>query len=48
MIRAFITVNLLAPEVFFILAQPVYDMWITQEQNMLELRNKLHLEEDKT
>jgi len=35
--------NLLAPELFsFILAHPVYKMWIIQEPNTLELRNKLH------
>jgi len=38
--------NLLAPELFFlILAHPVYNMWITQEPNKLELWNKLHFEE---
>jgi len=30
---------------FLILAQPVYEMCIIQEQNMFELRNKLHFEE---
>jgi hypothetical protein len=36
----------LAPELFFlILAHPVYNMWITQEPNKLELWNKLHFEE---
>ena len=40
---------LLAPELFFlILAHPVYKMWIIQEQNTLELWNKLHFEEEKT
>jgi len=40
--------NLLAPELFFyILAHPVYKMWIKQEPNMLELWNKLHFEEKK-
>ena len=33
---------------FLILAHPVYKMWIIQEQNMLELWNKLHFEEEKT
>jgi hypothetical protein len=43
------TVNLLAPELFFlILAHFVYKMWIIQETNMLELWNKLHFEEEKT
>jgi len=42
-------INLLAPELFFlILAHPVYKMWIIQEQNMLELWNKLHFEEKET
>jgi hypothetical protein len=41
--------NLLAPELFFfILAHPVYKMWIIQELNMLELWNKLHFEKKKT
>ena len=41
-------VNLLAPELFFfILAHPVYIMWIIQEPNTLELWNKLHFEEEK-
>ena len=41
--------NLLAPELFFlILAHPVYKMWMIQEPNMLELRNKLHFEKEKT
>ena len=41
--------NLLAPELFFfILAQPVYKMWIIQEPNKLDLWNKLHFEEEKT
>ena len=36
-------INLLAPELFFfILAHPVYKMWIKQEPNILELWNKLH------
>ena len=39
--------NLLGPEFFFILAHPVYKMWITQEPNKLELWNKLHFEEKK-
>jgi len=41
---------LLAPELFFflILAHSVYKMWIIQEQNMFELWNKLHFEEEKT
>ena len=33
---------------FLILANPVYKMWIIQEQNTLELWNKLHFEEEKT
>ena len=33
---------------FLILAHPVYKMWIIPEQNMLELWNKLHFEEEKT
>ena len=32
---------------FLILAHPVYKMWIIQEQNTLELWNKLHFEEKK-
>ena len=32
---------------FLILAHPVYKMWIIQEQNTLELWNKLHFEEEK-
>jgi hypothetical protein len=40
--------NLLATEFFFILAHPVYKMWIIQEPNTLELWNKLHLEEKRT
>ena len=43
-----VVVNILAPELFLILAQPVYKMWIIQEPNMLELWNKLHFEEKKT
>jgi hypothetical protein len=43
-----IEINLLAPELFFyILAHPVYKMWLIQEQNTLELWNKLHFEEKK-
>ena len=39
----------LAPELFFfILAHPVYKMWIKQEPNMLELWNNLQFEEEKT
>ena len=41
-------VDLLAPELFFYLAHPVYKMWIIQEPNRLELWNKLHFEEEKT
>ena len=42
-------INPLVPELFFlILAHPVYKMWIIQEQNKLELWNKLHFEEKKT
>ena len=33
---------------FFILAHPVYKMWIIQEPNTLDLWNKLHFEEEKT
>jgi len=33
--------------IFLILAHPVYKMWIIQEQNKLELWNKLHFEEKK-
>jgi len=41
------TLNPLAPEIFLILAHPVYKMWIIQEPNTLELWNKLHFEEKK-
>ena len=43
-------VAILAPELFFflILTHPVYKMWILQEQNTLELWNKLYFEEEKT
>jgi hypothetical protein len=34
--------------IFLILAHPVYKMWIIQEPKMLELRNTLHFEEEKT
>ena len=34
--------------IFFNLAHSVYKMWIIQEQNTLELWNKLHFEEEKT
>ena len=34
--------------IFFILAHPVYKMWIKEEPNMLELWNKLQFEEEKT
>ena len=41
--------NLLAPELFFlILAHSVYKMLIKEEPDMLELRNKLHFEEEET
>ena len=33
--------------IFFILADPVYKMWIIQEPNKLALWNKLHFEEKK-
>ena len=33
--------------IFLILTHPVYKMWIIQEPNTLELRNKLHFEEGK-
>ena len=44
-----IIIKLLGPELFFflILAHPVYKMWIIREPNKLELRNKLHFEEEK-
>ena len=46
--RRNVDANPLAPELFFlILAHPVYKMWIIQEQNTLELWNKLHFEEEK-
>ena len=42
-------INLMLPELFFlILAHPVYNMWIIQEPNTLELWNKLHFEVEKT
>jgi len=41
-------VNPLAPELFLILAHPVYKMWIIQEPNKLALWNILHFEEKKT
>jgi len=34
--------------IFLILAHPVYEIWIKQEPNTLELWNKLHFEEEKT
>ena len=34
--------------IFLILAHPVYKMWIIQQQNKLELWNKLRFEEKKT
>ena len=41
-------INFLAPELFFlILAHTAYKMWIIQEENTLELWNKLHFEERK-
>jgi len=40
--------NHMAGIMFLILAQPVYKMWIIQEPNTLELRNRLHFEEEKT
>jgi len=44
-----IPVNILAPVLFFfILAHPVYNIWIIQEPNTLELWNKLHFGEKKT
>jgi len=46
--RGSTVINRLAPELFFfILAHPVYKMWVKQEPNMLELWNKLHFEEEK-
>ena len=42
-------INLLALELFFfILAHPVYKMWIIQEPNTLDLWIKLHFEDEKT
>jgi len=42
-------INLLAPELFsYILAHPVYKMWIKHGPNTLELWNKLYFEEKKT
>ena len=43
-------INRLEPELFFflILAHTVCKMWIQQEQNMLEVWNKLHFEEKET
>ena len=42
----YFVINPLAPELFFfILAHPVYKMWIIQEPNKLALWNKLHFEE---
>ena len=42
-------INPLATELFFfILAHPIYKIWIIQEPNKLALRNKLHFEEKKT
>ena len=48
--RVGVQVTFLAPELFFFLslAHTVYKMWIIQEPNMLELRNKLHFEEEIT
>ena len=41
-------INLLASELFFFnFSTPVYKMWKIQEQNKLELWNKLHFEEEK-
>ena len=34
--------------IIFILAHPVYKMWIIQEPNKKELWNKLHFKEEKT
>jgi len=49
MVRLNKDVNLLAPELFFlILAHTVYKMWITREPNKLELWSKLHFEENET
>jgi len=42
------TLNFWRRNYFLILAHPVYKMWIIQEPNMLELWNKLHIEEKKT
>jgi len=41
-------ITFLAPELFLILAHPVYKMWKIQEPNTLELWNKLHFEEEET
>jgi len=48
--RVGVQVTFLAPELLFFLslAHTVYKMWIIQEPNMLELRNKLHFEEEIT
>ena len=34
-------------DLLLILAHPVYNMWIIQEPNTLELWNKLHFEDKK-
>ena len=41
-------VPLSVPEFFLIVAHPIYKMWIIQEPNTLELRNKLLFKEEKT
>ena len=41
-------INPFGAGIFFILAHPVYKMWIIQEPDKLELWNKLHSEEKKT
>jgi hypothetical protein len=43
-----VTITLWRRNYFFILAHPVYKMWIIQEPNTLELWNKLNFEEKKT
>jgi hypothetical protein len=45
----FKSINPLAPELFFkFFAHPVFKMWIIQEPNEVELRNKRHFEEKRT
>jgi len=44
---ALISFNFWRRNYFFILAHPIYKMWIIQEPDTLELWNKLHFEEEK-